>query len=127
MRGARSARSTLRRELDIYERKTSEWRDELGRSESAIARQRAANQTFLDEGVMLLEIRSGAKGFFEHGDAAQKRSLLEIALSNSSWGDGRLSVTFNQPFDMIAEAVAHAGAQKAARSDPDGLRLVWGE
>ncbi len=114
-------------ELDIYERKTSEWREELGRIEAAIARHKAANQTFLDEGVMLLEICSGAKGFFEQGDAAQKRLLLEIALSNSSWGEGRLSVTFNQPFDMIAEAVAHAGAQKAAGSDPDGLRLVWGE
>ncbi len=39
-------------ELHIYERKTSEWQDELGRIGAATERHEAANRAFLDEGVM---------------------------------------------------------------------------
>lgn len=56
----------------------------------------------------------------------EKRARAEIVRSSSLWRDGQLSVTFREPFDMIAKAVAHAKAEKPPGDDPDGLRLSGG-
>jgi site-specific DNA recombinase len=37
------------------------------------------------------------------GDPLEKRRLLNFVVSNSTWSDDELSVTFRQPFDLLAQ------------------------
>jgi len=46
---------------------------------------------------------------FESRPASEKRKLLGFLLSNSTWKDGKFSVTLRQPFDRLYVTVAEAG------------------
>ena len=78
-----------------------------------------ANQSYLQEGVAILELANRAAELFEKQSASEKRRLLDFVLSNSSWGDGELTVEFRQPFDLIAVGATELKQNKGRRS---GLR-----
>src|ERR1700678_4774146 len=63
----------------------------------------AADQCYLDEGVRLLELAQSSQRLFAKQEPNEKRRLLNFVLSNSTWKGGAVSVTFRQPFDLIAE------------------------
>ena len=73
-----------------------------------IARHQAADRSYLEEGVQLIELAHGAQRLFAKQAAQEQRRLLNFILSNSIWKDGELTATFRQPFDLIAEATAAA-------------------
>jgi hypothetical protein len=50
---------------------------------------------------------------FEKQLASEKRRLLDFVLSNSTWGNGELTVKFRQPFDLIA-----LGATELKQKEP---------
>ena len=50
-----------------------------------------------------MELASRAPALFVEQDDEGKRSLLNFAVSNSSWRDGKLTVTLREPFDLILE------------------------
>ena len=60
-----------------------------------------ANQSYMEEGVALLELASQAEELFRVQPASEKRRLLDFVCQNSSWGGGKLEVVFRQPFDII--------------------------
>ena len=80
-----------------------------------------ANQSYLQEGVAILELANRAAELFEKQSASEKRRLLDFVLSNSSWGNGELTVEFRQPFDLIAVAATELKQKKAAGVDSDDL------
>jgi hypothetical protein len=51
----------------------------------------------------------------------QRRRLLNYVFSNSTWKDGRLTPTFRQPFDMLADANVFNQEKKAADQGASGL------
>jgi hypothetical protein len=53
--------------------------------------------------VRLLELACNAHRAFARQPASEKRRLLKFVLSSSSWKNGRLTVEWQQPFDLIAE------------------------
>jgi hypothetical protein len=61
---------------------------------------------YLDEGVRLLELGQSAQRLLAKQAPNEQRCLLNFVLSNSIWKNGELSVTFRQPFDLIAETTA---------------------
>ena len=75
---------------------------------STITAQGSADRSYLDEGVRLIELAHGASRLFAKQGPLEKRRLLNFVLSNSTWKNGELSVTFRQPFDLLAEAAAAA-------------------
>ena len=60
-------------------------------------------QTYLDEGIRILELSRCAPELFRKQEAREKRRFLNFVLSNSTWTNGELEVTYRQPFDIIAE------------------------
>jgi site-specific DNA recombinase len=110
---------------DFYDRFAGEWREEQLRLQRAIDRHEAAEQSYMDEGVQILELARDAQRLFEHQEPRQKRRLLNFVLSNCSWEDGELHATFRQPFDLLAETTTNAARQEAAKAANPAATEIW--
>ena len=80
-----------------------------------------ANQSYLNEGVALLELASLAADLFDKQPASEKRRLLDFVLSNCTWANGVLTPEFRQPFDMIAVEATACAREKVAGVASDDL------
>lgn len=110
----------------FYDRKAGEWRSEQDRLLRSVEEHQAANRTYLDEGVQLLELAGRAYELFCKQEPREQRRLLNFLLSNCTWKDNQLAVNFRQPFDLIADVSKNLERQTAAGVDTDGRRLVMG-
>ena len=72
-----------------------------------------ASQSYMDEGIALMELANRAADLFAEQPASEKRRLLEIVLSNSYRAVGELTPKFRQPSNTLADMAA-VGAQKMA-------------
>ena len=98
-----------------YEAKTS-LDHYLAQQRTVPEEHRSASQSYMDEGIALMELATRAADLFEEQSASEKRRLLEFVLSNSIWASGELTPVFRQPFDMLAD-MATVGAQKMAAGE----------
>ena len=117
----------LDRKVDgaFFERMAAEWRAEQDRCLREIERHRAADQSYLEEGVRLLELARNAQRLFEKQEPREKRRLLNFVVSNCTWKGGALTATLRQPFDLLAETTAIA-AQAAADNRPNLAKSeIW--
>jgi DNA invertase Pin-like site-specific DNA recombinase len=109
----------------FFERMSGEWRAEQDRCLREIERHRAADQSYLEEGVRLLELARNAQRLFEKQEPREKRRLLNFVVSNCTWKGGELVVNLRQPFDLLAETTAIA-AQAAAGKRPNLAKSeIW--
>jgi hypothetical protein len=106
----------------FFERKSVEWREEQQGLLREIARHQQANQNYLDAGVRLLELARQLPELFAKQEPWEKRRLLDFVLSNCTWADGKLAVTYRQPFDLLALGAEGVRNEKAARGASGGLR-----
>jgi hypothetical protein len=90
----------------FFEKLSTEWRSEQARCAREITWHQAADQSYLEEGVRLLYLAHDARRLFAKQEPQEKRRLLNFVLSNSTWKNGELSVTFRQPFDLLAQTTA---------------------
>ncbi len=98
----------------FYERNAAEWRAEQDRITEAIRDHRRADHSYADTGVRLLELAGGAHHAFVSQGSEERRKLLQLLCSNSSWKHGRLAVELHAPFDSILSEAAKARAADAA-------------
>ena len=90
----------------FYDRMAVQWRDEQARCLRDIERHQTANQSYLEEGIHLMELAQSARRLFEQQDAQQKRRLLNFVVLNCSWKGGELTISLRQPFDILANAAS---------------------
>jgi site-specific DNA recombinase len=95
-------------DASLYDQMSEQWRGEQDKIAREITRHQAADRSYLEEGVRLIELGQGAQRLFAKQEPAEQRRLLNFVLSNSTWKDGELTATFRQPFDLIAEVTAAA-------------------
>ncbi len=112
-------------ETEFFERKSAEWRADQDRCQRLIEQHKAANQTYLEEGIRLLELAQSAHRLFLKQEPREKRRLLDFLVSNCTWKDRKLQATFRQPFDLLAETVATDAMRKAAGHPSSGLSENW--
>jgi site-specific DNA recombinase len=67
---------------------SNQWREEQNRCQREIDRHRSAEQSYMDEGVQILELARNAPRLFERQEPRQKRRLLNFVLSNLAGGPG---------------------------------------
>jgi len=104
-------------DADFFDRKACEWRKEQDLLLRSIQEHQTANQTYLKEGVRLLELAQRAHTLFQEQEPREKRRLLNFLLSNCSWQGGKLTAVFRQPFDMLVNANStHRQSQESAAS-----------
>jgi hypothetical protein len=90
----------------FFEKLSAEFRSEQARCIREITWHQAADQSYLEEGVRLLDLAHDARRLFAKQEPHEKRRLLNFVLSNSTWANGELAVTFRQPFDLLAQTTA---------------------
>ncbi|MGE3600209.1 MAG: recombinase family protein [Dehalococcoidia bacterium] len=110
---------------DFYDRFAGEWREEQRRLQREIDRHQHAEESYMDEGVQLLELAQNAQRLFARQEPRQKRRLLNFLLSNCSWADGEMTATFRQPFDLLAETTAIAAREKAGSDANTAKNEIW--
>ena len=96
---------------DFFDRKAAEFRSEQCRVMRDIETHQNANQSYIEDGIRLLDLARRADVLFESQRPAEKRKLLDFVLSNCRWKDGQLEAEYRKPFDILAVVVA---AQNAA-------------
>ena len=112
-------------DASFYERMSISWREEQTRCLREIERHQAANESYMDEGVRLLELARNARRLFEGQEPREKRRLLNFLVSNCSWKDGELTATLRQPFDLLAETTLAVQEGKAVGSIANGPSQIW--
>ena len=112
-------------DVAFFEKRSEEWWAEQGRCLRDIQRHQGADQSYLEDGVRLIELEQNAYRLFEKQDSREKRRLLNFLVSNSSWRDGELTVQLRQPFDLIAEAMAIEAKRKVAGDASNDLSVIW--
>ncbi len=88
----------------FFERHAVEWREEQRRARRQIVEHETANQSYMEEGILLLELAHEAGRLFAAQPPEEQRKLLQFILSNSEYSGGTLTVHWRQPFDILAES-----------------------
>jgi DNA invertase Pin-like site-specific DNA recombinase len=109
----------------FFDKMSVEWREEQTRCLREIERLESAEQSYLDEGVQILELARNAQRLFERQQAREKRRLLNFVLSNCSWENGKVTAIFRQPFDLLEETTAVAARQEAGNEANPAKREIW--
>ena len=108
-----------------FDRMAAVWRSEQAERLRLIEQHQTANQSYMAEGIRLLELARNARHLFEKQEAREKRRLLDFLVSNCFWRDNRLTAEFRQPFYLLADtAKAAARAGVAAGSEP-AKNEIW--
>jgi len=109
----------------FFEKMSTQWRDEQNRCLREIERHQSADQSYMEEGVQLLELARNAQKLFEQQEPREKRRLLNFVLSNCTWEDGQVVANFRQPFDLLAETTAIV-MQTAANETTKSAKIeIW--
>ena len=109
----------------FFDKMSAEWREEQNRCLREIERHQEAEQSYMDEGVQLLELARDAQKLFERQEPRQKRRLPNFVLSNCSWEDGEMVPTFREPFDLLAETTAIAARLGADGNANSAKSEIW--
>ena len=112
-------------DTDFFDRKAGEFRSAQGRIMRDIAAHQNANQSYIEEGVRLLELAHRAHQLFESQPPEEKRKLLDFVLSNCRWKEGRLVADYRQPFDLIASAALADQQVRVASGAQNGNFENW--
>ena len=110
---------------DFFDKMAGEWREEQRRLQRDIDRHEEAEQSYMDEGIRILELARNAQALFERQSAREKRRLLNFVLSNCSWEDGEVVATFRQPFGLLAETTAIAARSSTGSGGKSAKSEIW--
>ncbi len=111
-------------DVATYDRKAAVWRDEQDRARRALEEHERADKSYMDAGIRVLELSQSAKGLYLDENAREGRKVLDLVVSNSTWANGELKVTWRQPFDILADTNTAMKQKKLAGASPDELRSV---
>ena len=112
-------------DLAFFDRKSREWRDEQSRILREVEGYQAANESYMDAGIRILELSRNMHRLFAKQSADEKRRLLDFVVSNCSWKGGKLTPEFRQPFDMLAVASVQSQASGSASGGENGPNANW--
>ena len=109
----------------FFQKMSNQWREVQAGCQRDIERHRGADESYLNEGVALLELAKDAQRLFAKQEPREKRRLLNFLLSNCTWKDGELTATFRQPFDILAETVIATEKESGVEVASDLKNEKW--
>ncbi|MGC9998751.1 MAG: recombinase family protein [Bryobacteraceae bacterium] len=112
-------------DLAFFDRKSRELRDDQARIRREIDGHQAANESYMEAGIRILELSRSMHRLFAKQPAEEKRRLLDFVVSNCSWKGGALTPTFRQPFDMLAVASSQLQASTVAGGSESARNENW--
>lgn len=109
----------------FFDRMSAGWREEQNRCLRQIEQHQTAEQSYMEEGIRLLDLARNARRLFSGQEPREKRRLLNFVLSNCEWHDGEVTATFRQPFDLLAKTTAIAAKMAAGGTNFSGEHTGW--
>ncbi len=112
----------------FFDRKAKEFRAQQNTILKSIEDHQSANQSYMEEGIRILELASRAAELFEKQLAEEKRRLLNCVLKGASWQHGNLKADFRQPFDMLAKTSLSNSASDSMENPIEastGEKEIW--
>ncbi len=119
------ARLDGRIDAATYDRRRAESRGDLERVQGELERLAAAEEDFLAEGSLLLELASRAFELYCAQPASEKRRMVNLVLSNCFWKDGVLTADYREPFGLLAVATAEGEGAALAGGASGAERPGW--
>jgi hypothetical protein len=89
--------------LELGERKSTEWNDEISKIRAEIEKYRNASMDYVTTGVQILELARRAYDLYLAQNNFERRELLNILLLNCTFYRGTLCPTYRKPFDILAK------------------------
>jgi hypothetical protein len=102
---------------ETFDRMADGWRVEQRKLRHEVEVHEAADHSYMEEGLALLELAGRAVELYEKQPPAEGRKLLDFVILNSTWREGNLEVVWRQPFDILAESVKQV---RENENPPDG-------
>ena len=104
---------------ELFRRKSDEYHEAQIRCLVEIEYCQNSRQSYMEDGVRLLEFAANARQEFEKQDLLGKRGLLKLVLSNSEFDNGKVSATFRKPFTTLAKTkiIASRETTKKAKTE----------
>ena len=113
---------------EMFDRHADLMNREQARLQRCIAEHRSSHpRSYATEGSQVLELAAKARQLFEMQSPRNKRKLLQIVVSNSTWENGNLSVEYRQPFDLFStwsEAMKKNSASERGENGPNEIWLL---
>jgi hypothetical protein len=89
----------------LWRKKFQEWNAELIEIEAILKSHREANRSYHEIGGQIIELARQAYDLYQKQDNWERRRLLDFVVSECSYKDGTLYVTYRKPFNLFVEGV----------------------
>jgi len=109
----------------FFNAKRAEWEAQRAEAADEIQRLTRASAKNIDTAIQVFELANRAYDLLNSREPREQRRLLEVLFSNFVLAEGRLTVTWRKPFDVLAEA-GSAENENGGDSDAQNRRhSVW--
>ena len=96
--------------------KSAEWRQEQADTQRQIEVHEQANQSYIEDGIQLVELADKAYDLYTAQPPDEQRRLLTCVLSGATWANGCLTPVYRPPFDLIV----HSNHEYASKHNDSG-------
>ena len=108
-----------------FEEKSAEWRREQADTRRKIEVHEQANQSYIEEGIQLLELADKSYDLYTAQPPEEQRRLLNCVVSHATWGNGSLSPVYRPPFDIIAHSNREYACNHKGSDDFEVQKQNW--
>ncbi|MBW4055652.1 MAG: recombinase family protein [Proteobacteria bacterium] len=108
-----------------YVRLSKKFRTDLTDVKFRIEGLAEGKEVCIDNGKRLLELSQKAASLYSAQIPAEKRKLLNMVYSNSTWAGGELAPNYRKPFDIIADSNQAYQRKKATFPEENDLFDIW--
>ena len=108
-----------------FEEKSAEWRKEQADTRRKIEVHEQANQSYIEEGIQLLELADKSYDLYTAQPPEEQRRLLNCVVSHATWGNGSLSPVYRPPFDLIAHSNREYACNHKGSDDFRPKKEIW--
>lgn len=110
---------------DMHDRMADTWREERARCQRQVDLLNNAEDAFVDDGIALLDLARNAHHTFSKQSPGAKNTALNLLVSNSTWANETLTVTFREPFGMLEETSFEATPSEPPEGSENSRRTEW--
>ncbi len=87
----------------LWQKKSTEFNTKLIQIEADLQSHRKANESYLELGGNVIDLARRAHDLYQRQDNWERRRLLDYVVSQCTYEDGTLHVTYRKPFNWFAE------------------------
>jgi len=90
---------------EFYKQKFKQYTKEKEEIVSSIKKHSNAQTKYFELGISILELSQRAKEIYQKATIEEKRTLLSLIFSNLRLNEGKLSINYTKPFEILAGSV----------------------